>query len=337
MFKQLIQCIFIVSLLSACATNGSKDNGKRPDWVMGTSEEYPSKKYITGIGDADTMADAKSRARAELAKTFSVNIQSTSNDRSSYNLNRDKESYSSNSLSIDREIQSRTKQRLEGVKIAQVWQDEGSLRYYAIALLARQPTTLSLRTEISQLDDSTQELIQRIQKETSLISKIRASAKTIPLQSKRRVLNKQLQVVSTVGQGITPIWSVEKLQHDYEALISRVTITAKASGFKHEQLKINVEDTLGNLNFTVLPQADYLLNANLHVTALPQNNGWYYQKATLSISLSGEGQHKLGGHQWDFKVSATEQSLSELRVLEKAQQILSSELEEKIFELIANK
>ena len=47
-----------------------------PDWVDGNSALYPDDQYLIGIGHAPTRGDAEDRARAAIAKTFAVQVQS---------------------------------------------------------------------------------------------------------------------------------------------------------------------------------------------------------------------------------------------------------------------
>ena len=337
MKKNLIITALLILFVSACAHEGSKTHNAQPEWVMSESQQYPRSQFLTGVGEADTMEDARTRARAELAKIFSVNIQSTSSDVTAYEQSRVAGiSYTTDSLAVSRDIRSSTEQRLEGVKVPELWKSPLEQHYYALAILPRQTTTLNLRTDITQLDEATSTLITRTQQSKSLIEKIRLSNETIPLQQKRRVLNKQLQVVSLTGQSVPSQWPVEKLQLDHAALIARITITVNASGLNNEKLQTSVEDTLASKGFTVIPEGAYQLNVNLDSTALPPQGQWYYEKANLSISLVGDNKKSLGGHAWDFKVSSSDPTLTELRVLEQAKKQLQTELQNVLFNMLGS-
>ena len=67
-----------ILLLAACSS--AKPGDARPEWVNGNSSQYPAATYLTGHGQADNMAAAKDRARADLAKNFSVNVSDTAAD-----------------------------------------------------------------------------------------------------------------------------------------------------------------------------------------------------------------------------------------------------------------
>ena len=335
MFIRISMLFLVVSLLSSCVSNNAEDANKQPDWVSGHSEQYSQKQSLLGVGEADTMADAKSRARAEIAKIFNVAIDASTVDRGAFeSTTLNQLTTTGESLLVAREVRESTSQRLEGVSIAQVWKDSASQRVYALAILPRLKTTMSLRREIEQIDSASHALIDKARAQASLITKIRQSDQAISLQFQRRVLNKQLKVVSIVGEGVTAPWSLKKLMVDRDTLLARISINVEARGKQADKLQQTLANVLANQGFQVTTEGDYTLIAVLDSTALPPQNGWHYQKAVLTVSLSGENKTSLGGYDWDFKVSSTEGVLADVRVLEKARSLLEMELKRKLFALM---
>ena len=51
-----------------------------PDWIAGNPVEYSSNRYLLGRGQASSVGLARDRARADLAKTFAVQIHEKSTD-----------------------------------------------------------------------------------------------------------------------------------------------------------------------------------------------------------------------------------------------------------------
>ena len=331
--------VLIVLGMAGCASQTQTPTPAQPAWVLGESSDYPRSKYLTGVGDADTLNDAKSRARAELAKIFSISIDASSIDKSTFESSQSSQNptnnSTTNSLAIEQEIRTHTKQLLQGVELAQVWKDETTQRYFALAVLPRIKTGLALRTEIGQLDQAIASQIKQTQATPSLFRKIGQSATAIQLMVKRETLNKQLQVVSALGQGMPASWSLEKLKTDHSALLYRVTITALSTGSDVSQIKTALENTLANSGYQVTPTGDYKITANLTTSPLPRRGDWYYHKAALTISIKGEQHKSLGGHEWNYKVSASDPQLARLRVVEKAKALMDSELNSKLLEIIA--
>ena len=331
MTYRLLALLISVLLFSACASQSQKKDDAEPSWILGESEKYASKQYLLGVGEADTLADAKSRARAEIAKVFNVNIAVESRDKTRFeSATQNGAATSSGALSVEREIYAKTNQRLQGVEIAEVWKNNNTQRYYALASLSRIKTAMALRSDIEQLDAATLVHHEAFHATSSRFKKIRRLNQGIALQTQRLALNKQLRVVSALGNGVEVKWPLARLEGKLATLLESISINARAEGPYAEQLQVALANTLGNYGFNVIPNGEYTLNVNLNTTPLPEHNGWYYQKATMSVSLKGKKNASLGGHEWQFKVSSTQQSLSDARVLEKAKQYLKNELNEKI-------
>ena len=53
---------------SACLSGCASIRTDAPDWVTGKSAKYPDSRFLIGRGQADSLEDARNRARADLAK-----------------------------------------------------------------------------------------------------------------------------------------------------------------------------------------------------------------------------------------------------------------------------
>lgn len=319
-------------IVTACGSQGVKDELSQPAWVMGESTSYPRTSYLTGVGEGDSITVAKSRARAEIAKVFEVDIRAQSSDSSQYESSQlGSLTTESGSLSVSQQLQTQTKQLLRGVETPKVWQDPASKRYYALAILARVKSAAQIRQEISGLDKSTDTLISQANGSQSLFKKIRLSNQAIQLQIKRDMLAKQLAVISATGNTMPSKWAINKMFADRNELVSRVTLSVQATGSEPSKVKTALANALANAGFTVAEQADYRVVADLDSTPLSPKGDWFYSKGVLVLSIFGEGNKNLGGHNWEFKVSSTQAGLTDLRVLEKTRSILDTEAKTKIF------
>ena len=338
MNKLCIAVLIAALSLAGCTSQPREGAGAQPDWILGESQDHPRSQYLLGVGDADTLTDAKSRARAEIAKIFNVTVDSVSVDSSRFaSASSTAGSYTEESQAVERELRTRTFQLLEGVDIADTWQDPSDGRYYALAALPRLQTAMALRTQIDQLDNASRQYIDDADASTSLFQKIRFAGETIALQKRRQTLNQQLRVVSAVGQGSEAPWSVDELIADRAELLSQITIVPRARGMQSEQLEAALASALANQGMTVSPEGKYTLTATLDSVALPPREGWYFHNANLSIALSGDGGKRLGGHEWQYKASATDSALAESRVLSNAKSYLDNELSQRMFELMVEK
>ena len=71
-FAQRMRFIVLLGLclgMNGCALFSSVEG---PPWLMGASEQYPSQRYLVGVGHGASQSVAEERAYAAVAKIFSV-------------------------------------------------------------------------------------------------------------------------------------------------------------------------------------------------------------------------------------------------------------------------
>lgn len=325
MYAKLLLVGFCVLVMTACGTQQVKGDQESPSWLYGESNQYPRKHYLFGVGEADTMANAKSRARAEIAKIFSVDIQSESKDSSYYESSSHGEGGAVESLSVSQSIETNTEQRVQGIEVPEVWQDKNKQRYYALAILPRQKIATTLRNDIASLDSATETVFANARASTSLFQKVRLSSQAIALQGQRGRLADQLSVVALTGNTIVEKWPLQKLLADRADLLSRITVRTLADGLEKKKMKAVLDNVLANDGMRVSDSGEYTIAITLKSTALEPKGAWYYNRASLTVSVIDNENSNLGGHTWDYKVSATDAALSKLRVTEQAAAILNKE------------
>ncbi len=319
-----ISILAIPLLLAACSN--AKPLDARPDWVTGNSATYPSNAYLTGRGDGDILAVAQDRARADLAKTFSVNVSEQSSDVSSFSQSSSNAS-PKNSLDVSRNISTRTDAVLQGVVISDTWQDLQTHTYHVLATLSRSKASAALRQQINDLDAGTQASLNAAQGSTDLFDKISAASQAVDAQQTRTGLQRALQVVDITGQGIPPQWPLAKLQADRTALLKQLQITAAADGNNADGMKKILAGSLADAGFTVADASPYTMTASLDYSALKPQGGWYWITGTLQVSLTGTDSRAHGVRRWDLKVSGTDPQLAEQRVMDQVAQYLQSDIQ----------
>ncbi|MGH8402412.1 MAG: LPP20 family lipoprotein, partial [Gammaproteobacteria bacterium] len=175
----------LLTTLAACSSN-TKPGNAQPDWVSGQSTKYSSSAYLLGRGQSDDPAIARDRARADLAKIFSVKISEQTRDVSSYSNSAG--ARSQNKLDVSRNISTRTDEILRGVEIADTWQDPVTRQYYALAVLPRFKADAALRQQIADLDASTQAYMNQAQGSNDLFVKIAGATRVVSAQTTRAAL-----------------------------------------------------------------------------------------------------------------------------------------------------
>ena len=324
-----------ISLLAACST--AKPGDARPDWVNGNSSQYPAASYLTGHGQSDNMALAKDRARAELAKNFSVNVSEQSTDTSSYSQNSADSAAGKNSLDVSRNINTRTEQVLTGVEISDTWQDPKAQQYYALATLSRSKAATALRQQIGDLDAGTASSLSQAQNSSDLFDKISAAGQAVDAQQTRAGLQKELQVVDPSGMGIPSSWSLGKLQADRSALLKQLQVKASAEGQNAQAVQKLLAGALADSGFTVTEGAPYTMTAGLNYSDLPPQGGWFWISGTLQVSLNGSDNRAHGVRRWDLKVSGSDRQIAQQRLMDQVAQDLQSDIQGTMMEFAAGK
>jgi hypothetical protein len=322
---------FTLSLLSGCASS----KPSTPDWITGDSARFSSAQYLIGRGQASTQEEAKDRARADVAKIFQVAVVASSED-----LQRSKSGPTGTpqyEQQASRSISTRTDQIISGIQIAELWQDPATKSYYALAVLPRLQTAASLRQQISQLDEATADHIGQSRKNSDLFLKIAAASQAVGTQRERESLQKSLQVVDLTGRGTASKWNSAMLQSDLDELLKRVKIAPRVTADSTSGLAEVLDGALANAGFMIETgqHPDFVLQARMELTDLGQQQGWYWQRGELEISLAETSTGRVrGSRRWTVKSSATDRQSSVMRAMNQADAILKKELRTAIIDMV---
>jgi len=311
-------------LLGGCA---SQPTTNQPDWITGDSASYKSAQYLLGRGQAATQEDAKDRARADLAKIFQVAVVASSEDVQQFkSTGAEAGQYASQT---SRSISTRTEQIIRGIQIAELWQDPASKKFHALALLPRLQTAAALRQQIGQLDDATGNYIAQSRSSSDLFLQIAAANHALESQRERDALQKSLQVVDITGRGVEAQWNAAKLKADLDALLKRVRLASRVTADSTPGSAEIVAGALAQAGYMIETgqNPDFILQARMNLDDKGMQEGWYWQRGTLEITLSEAANGRVRGTQrWDIKASATDRENSIKRALGQADAILKREL-----------
>lgn len=322
--------VLIMSLVLGACTAPSQT---RPDWIDATGKDYPSSRYLLGRGEAPRQAQARDRARADLAKVFQVAVVEQSRDLVKYSsrgVGRDSVKHLESEAS--RDIETRTDQVLSGIEIADIWQDPKDKRYHALAVLDRLQTANRLRQEINQLDEVTEQHIAAAKNSSDLITRIGAASRAVQSQIERDSAQRILKIVDRSGVGVIPRHNLGKLVNDRDALIKRLTVQPKVSEDGVGGLERTLAGALATAGFSPKgSQADYILDAGLETLPIEDKQGWRWIRASLDINLldAKTGQSR-GSHRWNIKASGQTEGSARKRVKDQVDKLLKTELKETI-------
>ena len=331
--KILFAATLTVSLIAA---GGCASRPSMPDWVNGTSEKYKSDQYLIGRGQAATAEEARDRARADLAKIFEVAVAVESEDiqtfrRKSDSADKDAKPASEYAAQASRRLTTRADHIIEGIQIAEVWQDPLTRTQHALAVLPRLQASMRLRQEIERLDAATRKYLEESRGATDLLVKIGAADRALGTQLERTGYQKSLRVVDPTGRGAEPEWNTARLSADLADLLKRVHVAAQVAPDAPPGFATAVNGALAGAGFLIETgeKPDYVLVANLALEDLGLRDGWYWQRGALEVTLREMAANRVrGSRRWDIKVSAQDHAVSRQRALDQAAAFLKKDLRE---------
>jgi len=314
---------FIAALITAlvaggCATKEKAPPEAQPDWITGESARFPASFYLTGQATGQTLEAAKQGARAELAKTFEVQIDATARD---VQIVERVDELTSTQLLAERYIETQTRQILSGVEVVDTWHDPDNKQYHALVALDREKSARAMREDIRQLDELTAYNIEKAQEETDRLRLAAHAYKAYTAQLERGLIQRKLRIIDPGGTGIAPPVPLAKLKSDYEEVLGRVHIIAQSPD---PDIQDMVAAGLAQSGFNADPQrpTQYVLKTTLETVPVIYREGFYWQQGAMNFQLlenTTAGKVR-GSERWDLKVSATEEGLLEKRLKDELSQ-----------------
>lgn len=320
--------LLLVFVVAGCASS-------RPDWTdSGKSEQYPSNRYLTGIGTATDLESAKDRARANLAKVFSANISEVTEDITRHTSKRGSGAEQLfNDERVERIISSRTEHVLTGSSIAETWQEQKTNTYYVLATISRSQAENNLLQEITRLDDATRIYVNRAQKERDILRKIRAASNAVDAQVARLAFQRNLRIVDASGRGAPTKWKISKLNSDLERLLHRVRISPQVVNDTAGALRTSTSAALSMAGFQVSDSktAEFVLESRFDLENIGYRDKWYWTRGVLEVTLKERATgHERGSARWPLKAAGTSSNDAEQRIATKADLLLKRQLRDTI-------
>jgi hypothetical protein len=309
---------------------GCAGTPERPDWVAGNSEKYPDSRFLVGRGQADTAGVARDRARSDLAKNFQVAISEESRDLIAFSGQTEGEETTKQlETEITRNIITQTDEVIEGVRIAEAWEDPETGANHALAALDRLQAGNNLRQVIGHLDEATRSSIERARKGEDLTVKIGAATRALTAQVERGHYQRYLKIIDRTGVGVPPAYDVARLKADLEDLLQRFRIAPRVVADPLGGLETVVSGGLARSGFLheTPENASHLLDVGMEVIEFSSDGGWQWVQGTLEIVLTDRPTARvLGTHRWEIKVSGQQRPVARKRAMDQVDRILRREL-----------
>ena len=323
--------LFLALFLAACSSTVGGQKGT-PQWIDSDSKKFPKAMYLVGQGMGDNASDAKDRARSDLAKQFEVAVVEQSQQS---------QNFSSSSVGgvaqqsleqrISRQLLTRTSRTLEGVEIAEQWQNKDSGQYYALAILSRPRAQRQFEQKIRALDDQAQQSLQQAELENDNLIKAANVHKAIKAQQQRLVVQSSLQVVDSSGRGKPPTISLAELVRSRETLLAKVRMYSRSDAtgsVTNENLEKIMAAAVAGAGFSHADKtvASYHLVLELALDPGIMERGWYWARGTVQVILLSPDGKEIGVQRWPIKASATTSERANQRLLTEIDAILKKNL-----------
>ena len=227
LFLALICALFIISPLFA----------KAPDWVNGESKLYPKDNYIIGIGIGKNIDEARSAARAEIAKTFGATITQNTNDTVKEIGFSDGNGKNITTLETQANTQVSTNQVLNGIEVPETWVNPKSGSIYALAVLEKVKMKAALSDELIGYENSLKYELEESKKPYGAVEKIRSYTRMLSAIKERNAVYAKMRVLGAT------IDSSEETQES-EILQKRSIACAKIDFIVEADNENGLEDAL---------------------------------------------------------------------------------------------
>lgn len=259
--KKLIKLFVVLPLLALfCACSGNKNI------LRENLKTYPYDQYLSKVASADSKDEAKMTALAELKSIF-------------------------NNLPTDAETSARRDNLLALAKIADTWtvKQDGNKRYYAMAILERQPALEALKSYYVGYDAKIEDLTKKLNEEQDKFVRLKYALQMEDFLTKRSVLDEEYK---TISYDSTPYNSelLYNARAAYNRAFYEIKISSKIIGDDQETIKTPIIESLNSIGFQVgenLEKADIELVMKVYIDKYESQTlkglNWCSSTATVTL------------------------------------------------------
>lgn len=284
------------------------ETGKRPEWLVRDSQDYPHKNYYSDTGQADT-AEAAATKAYERAYKLLKSEQATNNSSAQ-----------------------------PQIKLAALWHDTNS--FHALAVIPRQQAETYLRDQLNNLDIATQANVTVLSITADPLKKIGLLQTVIERQQLRAAIQKSLKKVDIAKEGRESPWNTRSWSLQMAALLKELRIIPIMDISLSNTTSLTPMLKQGLENAGLHParpfEADYILSGRLDIEEKELNNGYSQANGQLQLRLlHKDKQTNYGMQNWALEVTSISAEGAKERLLNKAKRLLTTDKRETIIGIAA--
>jgi len=294
--------IFITLVTAAFVVGCAHSASARPDWILGKeTTKYPSNRFLVGMGQSEELSKAQDRARAEIAKFFSVKVeQEVKSVQKTSDSDGPKGKSWLSSTAINETMKTTVTGTLQGVEIKETWQDPVLKNYYVLAVLPRAPVESRLTEELMDLDSKIKSAISKSDGASDKILKIKWMVRAYDLYQQRRLVNNQLSVVSLDGEGIKPSPEIAGVNDKLTDMLGKITVSVDIKGDLSGPISEAIISSLNNGHISVTPggiDTDILITGKTELKPTDESNsiGFVFARGRAFVSIINRADGKTFG------------------------------------------
>lgn len=237
----------VITLLPLCSLLFAKP----PEWVDKPSKRYPGSLYLVGVGEASSREEAQDKALASLAKIFHAQVSQKTSEWEKYlQVSSRGASQTEQKKLIEQVTNVSTAKVLEGARIAEMAQDEGT--FYALAVIDRAERAAALFDKIKELNAKINVWLNLGQTSRAKLEKIRQYKRAINALILRDAYQSDLRIVSVNGVVLSPRHSAPEVVSEYEMWLSKnFSVEVQIEGDEGEQVRKAITQRLVEEGFPV--------------------------------------------------------------------------------------
>jgi hypothetical protein len=293
--KKSLSAASAIFILAACAraprpARAGSVNSK-PDWIDSASMEYPREQYLTGVGMGDDRQTSEERAHGEIAKIFSslvtVNETLTESETNSSGKNGSENKFAQD---VSQTVQTISKKILEGVEIAEHWQDNATRQHYTLAVLGRAKAIVSVKEKIADFDKQAAGWEAELSSGTDKIAHIKAALRLLDILKARAEFNSELRVLDGSGQGLASPIDEAAVKAQCAQIFADLDVIVSIKGEKATEAETGVVKGLNDSGLQAKTgagqSADIFVDGEI-AGQIMQGDGtaWKFYRTTTTLSL----------------------------------------------------
>lgn len=279
--SRMLAGLLLVSLV-ACAAP------RPPEWAMGHSERYPSEAFLAGVGVASERPLAEDRARAEIAKIFQVQVQSRETSSESQWLGRvGNLATDEYRQSVQAELTATTDKVLEGVRIAEIWQDKKAGEYYALAVLDRLRAARALRGELDDIDQTVIGQVRQAEAEPAVLRRLGHYLQVLKVLERRGGIAADLRVVDPAGWVAEAPYRLADISGRADREAAAIRIGVELADDRQGIVEGALIRALAGLGMQLAPapERDLLVRGSVDVERFTAGEPWQWVVASAQVEF----------------------------------------------------